>query len=446
MVPEEPQSSLAISVSPIAADAAELPFTGAQLRASIPIHLERGLKGQQGAALVADIGKRVYDLEGRTRALKRTDALPREKTIEMLLANLAVASLNRIDRTSFVAMSLSSNDYANTGLSFTSMKLLFDALQQLGLAEGVKGVAKLDALGERRGMRSRLRATTALNELMKHHGVTAHHIRHPLEVIRMKKSTWRTGAEPAEITSSRAVLLGTNSLLAETDIHAPEQVWADAQLEARTYVPTEQQRMHRKHYGDMSAKCLYRVFNERWDRGGRLYGGWWMGVSKVGRRLIAIDGSPTVELDYGQLHPTMLFAKVGKRLDYDPYQFGPFSRELGKDTFMRLLNRSSLSGGRYLKRAGRVPLPAGISMAEYAELYKQHLAPVRELLGEGMGLSLQREDSDLALSVLGQLLPRGIVTLPVHDSFIVKVQNEATLKAVMISSFSDRYGFEPVIK
>lgn len=171
-----------------------------------------------------------------------------------------------------------------------------------------------------------------------------------------------------------------------------------------------------------------------------------MGTPKLGRRRIEIDGEPTVELDYGQLHPTMLFARIGRRLDYDPYEFGGFSRELGKDTFMRLLNRTSARGGRYIRRAGTVPMPNGVSAAEYTELYKRHLSPVRHLLGVGMGLKLQREDSDLALAVLNKLSEEKIVALPVHDSFIVQAKHVEVLKSAMVDCFRSSYGFEPVVK
>ena len=196
----------------------------------------------------------------------------------------------------------------------------------------------------------------------------------------------------------------------------------------------------------MTAKRLFRVFTREWRLGGRLYGGWWIGVPKMERALITIDGEDTVELDYAQLHPTMLFATVGLQLDYDPYEFGGFSRELGKETFMRLLNREKHRGGRYIRRAGEVPIPHGISPSKYVERYKTHLAPVRHLLGEGMGLRLQRQDSDLALAVLHALAHQGIIALPIHDSFIVKKRDEHTLRLTMTKTFTNLYGYEAIVK
>jgi hypothetical protein len=142
----------------------------------------------------------------------------------------------------------------------------------------------------------------------------------------------------------------------------------------------------------------------------------------------------------------MLFAMVGLQLDYDPYEFDGFSRELGKETFMRLLNREPHRGGRYVRRAGKVPMPDGIAPSEYVERYKRHLAPVRHLLGEGMGLKLQRQDSDLALAVLAALAQHAIVALPIHDSFIVKKRDEHILRLTMTNTYAQLYGNEAIVK
>ena len=113
---------------------------------------------------------------------------------------------------------------------------------------------------------------------------------------------------------------------------------------------------------------------------------------------------------------------------------------------MRLLNRESHRGGRYIRREGEVPLPDGITAPEYTALYKKHLAPVKHLLGEGMGLRLQRDDSELALAVLDTLSKEQIVALPVHDSFIVKKKYGDILRAAMGNTFTKAHGYQVIVK
>jgi hypothetical protein len=414
----------------------------------MPFQFNRELLGAPGKAFVRDILERIARSEGRKRALKAKDAALRERTLNVLLANLAVAALNRRNPRKFVAVSLNSNDYANTGLSFTAVQLAFNELQTLGLAIGQKGVSWPDAGNEQRGMVSRLRANRVMSALMRLHGLAPECVRNPpRDLIQLNGNTFLAGPEPSDVAKSRATLARINGLLAKAELYLPDDAWERiAASGKRDEELADEERRHRQYLGDLTAKRLFRVFTHGWQHGGRLYGGWWMGMPKEERRHILINGEPTTELDYGQLHPTMLFAKAGQQLDYDPYEFGGFSRALGKETFMRLLNRTSDRGGRYIRRAGEVPMPTGMAPADYVQLYKDHLAPVKHLLGIGMGLRLQREDSDLALEVLNSLAEHKVVALPIHDSFIVKKTDADTLRLTMNETFSRLYGYEAVVK
>lgn len=159
------------------------------------------------------------------------------------------------------------------------------------------------------------------------------------------------------------------------------------------------------------------MFTYNWQRGGRLYGGWWQGLTEDDRRLLTIDGEPTVEIDFRNLHPLLLYRLTGKQLDIDPYRLPPYSRDLCKETFQRLMNRSPKNGGADIKRPKDHHPPNGVSYAEFLHDYRRHLAEVGEFFGKGTGLLLQREDSDLALLILEELDGLAITALPVHDSW-----------------------------
>jgi hypothetical protein len=87
-----------------------------------------------------------------------------------------------------------------------------------------------------------------------------------------------------------------------------------------------------------------------------------------------------------------------------------------------------------------------VSFRAYVSALVERLAPIAQWFGTGEGLRLQREDSDLALGIVDRLLAKGIVALPIHDSFIVAQQNEASLIEAMQSEFRARYGFTPAIR
>src|SRR5262249_37427882 len=64
-------------------------------------------------------------------------------------------------------------------------------------------------------------------------------------------------------------------------------------------------------YVDFRKIRLHRVFNNTLDEGGRFYGGWWQNIPSKYRRFITINGVPTRELDYSNLHAAMLYAREG---------------------------------------------------------------------------------------------------------------------------------------
>ena len=67
---------------------------------------------------------------------------------------------------------------------------------------------------------------------------------------------------------------------------------------------------------DTTARRLRRVFNNgSFEEGGRLWGGFWMNLSKTARRNdLYIDGEAIAELDYGQMALRLLYGHVGAEL------------------------------------------------------------------------------------------------------------------------------------
>jgi hypothetical protein len=69
---------------------------------------------------------------------------------------------------------------------------------------------------------------------------------------------------------------------------------------------------------------LRRIFSRgSFQKGGRFYGGWWQFIPSNYRRYITINGLPTVEVDYSELHPRMMYQDANLPLpDGDLYDLG----------------------------------------------------------------------------------------------------------------------------
>lgn len=434
--------------------------------------MERSLRGDSGAELFDEISSIVAVTEKRDRSRKKADQLKHDATIEALLANLLVAAFNRVEPDRFVAVPFNTSTYSGSSLSVVSMRTLRDALGNAGLIEGTPGYNRQHYVpGFEHARLTRLRATPALREIFGRCLVdrrTAKCSRK--QVIKITEAEDNLDFKrPADIAASALALQSVNNRIEGAVLGLPDDAWERIGAARKKHVKGDLD--EEPYIGDLTAISLYRSFKGNWGRGGRIYGGWWMNIPKTERRLITIDGEGTIELDYSQLHPTLLFARQGIRLSFDPYAFAGYSgdtfRDMGKRTFGRLINRwkagkhpwqgSRFQSGNALdgdakplllqaSKEDKSALPPGLTFQQYLALLQSHLAPIAEWFGSDAGMTLQREDSDLAVSILQRLDQAGIVSLPVHDSFIVKQSEATTLRQIMTECFFDRYRFNPVIK
>jgi hypothetical protein len=419
------------------------------LERAIPLDPMRSLQGSRGDDVAAEIDARLGGLPSRQRALRPKDRERWLATLNMFLANLALAAFNRIDASRFVALSFDGNIYSGTAHSVVHLGKIRDGLAELGLIEGQYGYRHVVDGRVRHSRRTRLRATETLRTLFGKHGLSRRDIgwSERRDSIILRQPNPDITPEPADIRASRAVIEQLNAALGQADIFLPEDAWLRVTSRYRANDDDSEERLVAGEEGTR----LYRVFKHDWTSGGRLYGGWWINLPKVERQRLSLGGEAVVDRDYGRLHPTLLFARKRIRLDHDIYAVpgysGPHVRELGKRTFNRLINRSSQTPLRLVETPeDRAQLPAGVRFRDYVADLARSLEPIVEWFGTGEGLRLQREDSDLALDVLSRLLEAGIIALPVHDSFIVARRHEDHLVAAMEQSFRDRFGFTPEVR
>ncbi|CAM5368335.1 hypothetical protein ATER59S_01529 [Aquamicrobium terrae] len=184
-----------------------------------------------------------------------------------------------------------------------------------------------------------------------------------------------------------------------------------------------------------SMKALYRVFNGGWTLGGRMYGGWWQQVRSGDREHFTIDGARTCEEDYPQLHPRLLYAIAGRRLDGDAYTLDGWDRKLCKRAFNIVVNAETYHAARgallpYVDDDQRQ------AAALIKEMKRRH-APVARHFHSGIGIRLQYLDSEMAKAILTELtVKKGIAVLPIHDGFVIREEHRQDLLAAMEQAFS----------
>jgi Uri superfamily endonuclease len=163
------------------------------------------------------------------------------------------------------------------------------------------------------------------------------------------------------------------------------------------------------------------------------------------RNELKIDGAPTVERDYENLHVRLLYLKAGVPVPTgDLYDLGTWPRKYVKAAILIAMNartehETTHALARELEevdqKMGRSDIPAAAErLDEVRRLLRDCAAkhkPIAHFFGSDAGVRLMRTDSDLAIAVMLAMQHEGITPLGVHDSFIVPETYGPKLEEVM---------------
>ena len=229
----------------------------------------------------------------------------------------------------------------------------------------------------------------------------------------------------------RAEVTAINEWLANADLafHDPDP-WRDPEV-------------------DTSDRSLRRIFARgRFDRGGRLYGGFWQGLKSEDRlKGLRIDGEKVASLDFGQMNPRLLYAKVQSTApEADVYRVPRL--EGYRETVKAVLNASIAADKRFEKfpKDSRKGLPKTWKVAEVIEAIEEAHPAIAYRLFQGEGLGLQFTESEILVKVLLRLRDQGITALPVHDAIVVARSNAEKAKVAMEEVFGQTANMAGIVK
>jgi len=201
---------------------------------------------------------------------------------------------------------------------------------------------------------------------------------------------------------------------------------------------------------NFAARNLYRVYNngskdsseENFKQGGRFFGGWWESLVSDYRRYITINEKPTVEIDYSELHPHIMYAMEGLQMKGGAYAIEGVTRDHAKTAFQQLINGT----GRVRRPDDFDPVAEGMSWKEVlGELRKRH-ALIAKYFDSGYGIELQNKDSQIIENILLHFSSRNIPCLPIHDSIIVHHDLKDELKGMMLDEYRKALGMDIGLK
>ena len=276
------------------------------------------------------------------------------------------------------------------------------------------------------GTRSRMKARVKLIAFLREeHGATIQHIttarNGELIWLRSPSKTLQDYSDTLQTKQMRSELGAINALLLDTVIEAPR--WPEG------INP------------DQTTHTLYRMFNDgRFDRGGRFYGGWWIGAKKKHRAQITINGNPTVELDYSAHHLRLCYHLLGldapDRKDLYALEGTEGLRMAVKWAFNVILNLKK--GQRMATPDGKIKelLDGAMSVSQLRKIIEKSYPEIAEWFGRERGLDLQYIDSCISNHILLTLAYRDVPCLPIHDSYIVEKKHVNLLQSAMTQAYS----------
>ena len=196
-------------------------------------------------------------------------------------------------------------------------------------------------------------------------------------------------------------------------------------------------------------KSLQRIFNVDFEHGGRFYGGFWQQIPSEYRDRLTIHNHLTGEIDYSQIHPTILYNKIGQPMvdelhrPIDPYSFDDENRKSNKKVFNTMLNSKNFKECEWAcsHNDGFVLPKKYKTWEDFLNHIQTFHKPISDYFFTGYGLKLQRLDSDICETVLMEMFSVGKIVLPVHDSFVTTWDNYLALGQCMNKASLKHLGF-----
>lgn len=392
------------------------------------------------AELVATI-LRVEDrnsLRERKRTKAATDTLTH--TAGVITANLAEMALRPSETGELVVFRgkhQRRTRYDNLELHPRSFAQTLDRLQQLGALEQTTGARKAGA--------STIRPGALLRRLVDRHGVTVDDL-------------W-------ELPGQETVILGHTSRGFDGGSKRVCTQLID-------YRDTQETQGIRERMGRLNAflasaditysgpwcgplrRTLYRRFclpvgstvTPTFDRGGRLFGGFWQAMEKGQRSGIRIDGEPLVDLDFASMFPRLAYHSLGLEAPqgdlYDLTGLLPGYKRADHRRAVKAAFSALVFGAQCRAPSILAGLPAGTTgKAVKRALYARHPDLVGGPFGTTAGFGLMFQESEILLAALEALMEQSVVALPCHDGLMVAASKAGVARAAMEAASEALSGF-----
>ena len=200
--------------------------------------------------------------------------------------------------------------------------------------------------------------------------------------------------------------------------------------------------------------------------GGRMYGAFYQQIPSEVRGELLIDKRPTVERDFSACFGRLLYnhpGYEGKEYMDDPYAVDnaldflglrgityDSSRIIIKLAFQCMLNNTSrhdairaLNWNDDLNKKSTLGYH---NCKKIVTMIEDHHPDIKKHFYKNEGMRLMNIEASIAKLIIDECMRKGICVLTIHDSFIVDDRYKEHIEQIMIQSYYDVIGYNPIIK
>jgi hypothetical protein len=356
-------------------------------------------RSEAGGQLTNVVLARIAQVERRKRKLKAVDRERRRILVQSILANAFRCFFHR--EPPYVAYFRKADAYRRKELPWLNggaLSRIVDLMERAGLLELSTGFY---GFGSGNGVMSKFAMTPKLYALAITSGLGATSLVLPLrrdELVRLRERDGHTpiifGSTP-ETEVWTDLLESQNAFIAGQDIAVSLESDGEAHwLEALNRMVGEgKPKFYRP---ELIQTDIYRLFNDDFDRTGRLYGAWWLDAPKAVRKTITINGQPTVELDFSGCAIRMLYHERDLECLGDPYTLEPvttYAVEQGGDPDVfrgahKIVLQAIINGKRPVTviRKHNLPYPPTMTPKQIVQWLKEKHQAIADTFGSGAGV------------------------------------------------------------
>ncbi len=179
-------------------------------------------------------------------------------------------------------------------------------------------------------------------------------------------------------------------------------------------------------YPEQEKKKPYFSFsNKEMTMGGRMFGAWWIGASKILRKQTSINGELTADVDGRGMHVQLLYRQAGVKFpDHDPYIYQDETRTITKKLMLLMMNTKKDNEVRekgrkavaytYAKCKDNPKVSRNRLFSLMQELERCHKPIIDHLYKSNWG-RLQMEEAQIMMRIMEAGMRENIPVLPVHD-------------------------------